>query len=170
MARHNLTIRRQTTAQRLQEAYKEKLVSFQKFLKLRKQHKYLLGQIGNADQTPLFSDMPESTTVNSASEQMVQIRTMGAKKQRCTVMLAITADRQKLPPYVVFKRKTMAKEKFPLGIIVWVQESGWMTEDLIDHWIKFVWFRRPGALLCQRSMMVLDSCRGQITENVKAQL
>jgi hypothetical protein len=55
-----------TIAQRLPEEYKEKLVSFQKYvLKLRKQHVYLLGQIGNADQTPVFFDMPESTTVNS---------------------------------------------------------------------------------------------------------
>jgi hypothetical protein len=86
---------------------------------------------------------------------------------RCT---AITADGQKFPPYVVFKRKTMAKEKFPRGIIVQVQESGWMTEDLVDDWIKAVWFRWLGELLCQQSMLVLDSFWGQTTENVKAQL
>jgi hypothetical protein len=95
--------------QSLPEAYKEKLVSFQKYvLKLRKQHEYLLGQIGSSDQTMIFFDMPETTTVNSASEQTVQIITMGTKKQCCTIMLAIAANRQKLPPYVVFKRKTMA--------------------------------------------------------------
>jgi hypothetical protein len=64
-------------------------------------------------------------------------------------MLTITADGQKLPPYVVFKRKTMAKETFHQGITVWVQESGWMTEDLVDDWIKSVWFRRLDALLQQ---------------------
>jgi hypothetical protein len=32
--------------------------------------------------------------------------------------------REKLPPYVVFKRKMMAKEMFPQGIIVRVQKSG----------------------------------------------
>jgi hypothetical protein len=70
MARHDLTIRRRTTiAQRLLEAYEEKPVIFQKFvLKLRKQHEYLLGQIGNADQTPVFFNMLESTTVNSAGK------------------------------------------------------------------------------------------------------
>jgi 3D (Asp-Asp-Asp) domain-containing protein len=114
--------------------------------------------------------MPESTTVNSAGKRMVQIRTTGAEKQHCTVMLGITASGQKLPPYVVNKHKTVAKEKFPQGIIVRVQESGWMTEDLVDNWIKSVWFRRPGALLCQRSVLVLDSFQGHTTENVKAQL
>jgi hypothetical protein len=76
-------------AQRLPEAYEEKLVSFQKYvLKLRKQHEYLLGQIRNADQTQVFFYMPESTTVNFAGERMVQIRTTGAEKQCCTIMLA----------------------------------------------------------------------------------
>jgi hypothetical protein len=142
MTRPDLTIRRGTTiAQRLPEAHQEKLVSFQKYvLTLRKQHQYLLEQIGNADQTSVFFDMLESTTVNSAGERTVQIRTMGAEKQCCTVMLTITANGQKLPPHVVFKHKMMAK-KFPQGIIVHVQESGWMTEDLVNDWIKSVWFR-----------------------------
>jgi hypothetical protein len=51
------------------------------------------------------------------------MRTTEAKKQHCTVMLAIRANGQKLPPYVVFKCKTMAKEKFPQGV-EWFQESG----------------------------------------------
>jgi hypothetical protein len=99
MARHDLTIRYQTMiTQRLPEAYKEKLVSFQKYvLKLRKQHKYLLGQVWNADQTPVLFDMQEYRTVNSARGQAVQITTMKAEKQSCTVMLAITANGQKLP-------------------------------------------------------------------------
>jgi hypothetical protein len=142
MAGHDLTIRHRTTiAQRLPEAYEAKMVSFQKYvLKLRKQHGYLLRQTGNADQTPVFFDMLESTTVSSVGERTVQIRTTGAKKQHCTTMLAITADGQKLPPYVVFKRKTVAKEMFPQGIIVWVQESGSMTENVVDDWIKSEWF------------------------------
>jgi hypothetical protein len=42
----------------------------------------------------------------------------------------------------------IAKEKFLQGIIVNVQEGGWMTEDLVEDWIKSVWFQRPGVLLC----------------------
>jgi hypothetical protein len=91
----------------------------------------------------------------------VQIRITGAEKQRYTVMLAITADRQKLPPYVIFKCKAMAKKKFRQGIIVRVSESGWMTEDLVDDWIKSVWLGRPGTLLCQRSMLVLTAYRAR---------
>jgi hypothetical protein len=56
-------------------------------------------------------------------------------------MLAITGDRQKLPPYLVFKGNMMAKEKFSQGIILLVQEGGWVTDDLIDDWMKSVWFQ-----------------------------
>jgi hypothetical protein len=35
---------------------------------------------GNANQTLVFFDMPESTTVNYSGEQTVQIRIMGAEK------------------------------------------------------------------------------------------
>jgi hypothetical protein len=56
-------------AQRLQESYEVKLVSFQKYvLKLRKQHEYQSGQTGNVDQTLVFCDVLKSVTVNSAGK------------------------------------------------------------------------------------------------------
>jgi hypothetical protein len=83
----------------------------------------------------------------------VQIRTTGTEKKCCTIILAIIADKQKLPPYVVFKHKDMAKEKFQHkkmakekllhGITVLIQKSGWITEQLMtasnlygsDNWV-----------------------------------
>lgn len=74
--------------------------NFKKFVVLlRKKHKYVLSQIGNADQTPVWFCMPQSTAVEHAGERSVQVR----MKQCCTVMLAITADGHKLPPFVIFK-------------------------------------------------------------------
>jgi hypothetical protein len=84
--------------------------------------------------------MQEPTTVNSANEQTMQITATGAEKQCYTVMLAITANEQQLPCYVVFKCKKMAKEKFPWGLTVCVQKCGWLTEYLVDEWIRSVWF------------------------------
>jgi hypothetical protein len=55
--------------------------------------------------------MPESTTVNSANEQTVQIRTMGAEKQCCTRLA--NSQQTEVASYLVFKCKMMAKEKFP---------------------------------------------------------
>lgn len=45
-------------------------------------------------------------------------------------------DGGKLPPYFIFKRKTLPKEKFPDGVIVGVHKKGWMNEDLMQDWIK----------------------------------
>ncbi|PNF29643.1 hypothetical protein B7P43_G16388 [Cryptotermes secundus] len=172
MVRHDLVIRRRTSiAQRLPDTYQEKLLAFQKHvLKLRKTHYYTMGAIGNVDETPVFFEMPGESTVNKAGEKTVHVRTAGAEKQRCTVMLGITADGNKLPPFVIFKRKTLPKEKLPPGILVRVQEKGWMTEELYLDWLKSVWFRRPGALLRQRSMLVVDSFRSHLTENVKVKM
>jgi hypothetical protein len=69
----------------------------------------------------------------------------GAEKQCCTIMPAFTADGEKLPPYVVFKQKTMVKETLPQGVIVQVKESGWVTEDLVEDWIKCV---QSSTVLC----------------------
>jgi hypothetical protein len=79
-------------------------------------------------------------------------------------MLKINADGHKLPPPVIFRKKN------PPGIIVRVQERGWMTEQLILEWLNVVWKRRPGTLLRKSAMMVLDSFRGHTTERVKAKV
>jgi hypothetical protein len=64
------------TAQSLLKAYKEKLVTFQKYiLQLRKQNEYLLGLTGNAAQTPVIFYILESPRVTSEGEWTAQIRT-----------------------------------------------------------------------------------------------
>ena len=81
-------------------------------------------------------------------------------------MLACTADGGKLPPYVVFKRKTMPKLPFPKGIIVQVHEKGWFDDRITKDWLQRVRQRRPGAGLI-RSMLVLDAFRCYRSDNVK---
>lgn len=97
--------------QSLPEAYEDKIVDFHRFVIRIEQQHFLLTQIGNADQTPLNFDMPSNTTVEHKDVRTVHVRTTGVEKQRCTVMLAVTADGQKLPPYVSFKQKTLPKGK-----------------------------------------------------------
>lgn len=106
----------------------------------------MLGQMGNADETLVWIDMPG------------------------TVMLACTADGRKLPPFVNFKWKTMPKEAFPAGVIVRINEKGYMDEALMLEWIRVVWNRWPGALLHYQSMLILDAFRGHLTEAVKRAL
>ena len=76
-------------------------------IKQREQHGFDLSQIGNADQTPLTFDLPYATSVATKGSKYVTINTTGNEKNKLTVMLACTADRGKLPPYVIFKWKTL---------------------------------------------------------------
>jgi len=47
-------------------------------------------------------------------------------------MLVCTDDGGKLPPYVVFKPKTLPeKVKWPKGITVRCQAKGWMDNQLV---------------------------------------
>ncbi|XP_068179080.1 uncharacterized protein [Antennarius striatus] len=66
MRRNGLRLRHRTSqAQRLPSDFGEKLLSFQRYVvNLRKKHSYPLEQIGNADQTPVFFDVPTPVTVH----------------------------------------------------------------------------------------------------------
>jgi hypothetical protein len=172
MERHSLSVRRRThIGQKLPEDCEEKLITFQRFIiRQRKRYAFPLSQIGNADQTPLTFDLPTNTSISSKGQKSVSIITTGNEKNRFTVMLACTADGGKLPPYVVFKRKTMPKGvKWPKGVEVRVQEKGWMDTNLVRDWIKTVWGRRPGGV-SRRSLLVLDAFRAHTSDDVKSML
>ena len=54
-------------------------------------------------------------------------------------MIAITGDGNKLPPYIVFKRKMLPKNiKFPKGIHVRAHPKGWFNEEITKDWLKTV--------------------------------
>jgi hypothetical protein len=125
-----------------------------------------LNLIGNADQTPVFFDMPMNITVNKKGENSILLKTTGNEKSRITVMLCALADGKKLPPYVILKRKTMPKEMLPSGIIIRVQENGWMDENLVVDWLKTVWGKHMG-LRRPQSVLILDAYRGHLNESVK---
>ena len=72
---------------------------------LREIYKFSKSLIINMDETPVYFDMPASTTVNKKGCREVQIRSIGAEKRRFTVILACTAAGDMLPPMVIFKGK-----------------------------------------------------------------
>ena len=66
------------------------------------------------------------------------IRIDGCEEQICSVMLSMTADGNKLPPYVLFKCKTIPNIK-SAGIGTRANEKGWMDKTLLVDWITRVW-------------------------------
>lgn len=74
MRRKGFALHQRTSiCQKLPEAYKDKLVEFQRYVRLRQQHGYTLGQIGNANETPVWFDMPSSTTVCERGVKAVKL-------------------------------------------------------------------------------------------------
>ncbi|KAL1444446.1 hypothetical protein MTO96_029867 [Rhipicephalus appendiculatus] len=130
MKRKGFSLRRRTSiCQKLPEEFEDQLLNFQRFVnRLREQKNYMMGQIGNADETPVWFDMPSSTTITQRGAKDVKLLPTGNEHSRFTVMLACTADGRKLPPFVIFKRKTMPKEAFPPGVVLHVNQKGYMDE------------------------------------------
>jgi len=54
--------------------------------------------IGNADQTPVFYEMPLNVTVNKKVDKSVILRTRGSEKSWMTVMLSVLADGEETSP------------------------------------------------------------------------
>ncbi|CAI7781677.1 unnamed protein product [Closterium sp. NIES-53] len=151
---------------------KAKVESFWEFVRqMRSLHDYPLDLILNADQTPLFLEMLAERTLEMKGARTVHVRSAGYEKERITVMLAVTASGLKLPPYVVFKRKTIAKVPIPAGVVVRAQDKGWMDESLVQDWITqvMVSFLKPLRESTGRrreALVVLDSYRGHLNEVV----
>ena len=74
-------------------------------------------------------DILSNRTVNKIGKKTVLVKTTGHKKAKYTVALGCMADGTKLKPMVIFKRKTMPKEKFPKGVLVHVHPKAWMDEN-----------------------------------------
>lgn len=171
MLRRNLVLRVKTKmAQKLPADLEHKILNFQRYvIRARQRHDYPLALIGNMDETPVYFDLPGNRTVNKRGDKTVFVRTTGHERQRFTVVLACLADGTKLPPMVIFKRKTFFKKKevFPKGVIVHTQEKGWMDDTGCIKWINNVWARRPGGLRKQRSLLVWDMFKSHLSDAVK---
>jgi hypothetical protein len=74
-----------SVSQRLLDAYEEKILCFQKYIiNLRWQHSYTVSQNGNADQTPVYFEMPLDTMVHKKGDKNVTVRT-GVNGEKKTV-------------------------------------------------------------------------------------
>ena len=89
--------------------------------------------IVNMDEVPLTFNIPMEKTVDSHGVNSVTIKTTGHEKMHFRCALAVTASGKKLPLMLIFKRKTMPKEHFPVVVVVRVTIKGWMdTTMMID--------------------------------------
>jgi hypothetical protein len=64
----------------------------------------------------------------------------------------------------------MPKGKLPVGLVFRCQEKGWMTNELMMNWVKVICKQRPFTLLNKRGMLILDSYKGHLTQQVKEKM
>lgn len=110
----------------------------------------------------MYFDLLPGKTVHKKGEKNVLIRTTGSEKRHCTVVLTVAANGEVLPPMIIVKGKRALKFDVPSGWIVTVQEKGWMDENLMlrcDIYLKYT--------KKDRSLLVLDSFHGHLTDKVK---
>lgn len=170
MNRYGLCLRRRTKiSQKMPSDLEEKIMNFQKYvIEKRKITNFEMSQIGNMDETPMTFDLPENFTVDKKGEKTIHVKTTGHEKTRFTVVLTCLANGNKLPPMIVFKRKTLPKgAAFPSGVLVRAQENGWMDDTLTMDWFKNVWCKKPGSLLRKPSLLVWDMFKPHCSEVIK---
>jgi hypothetical protein len=119
------------------------------------------------DEVPLTFYLPMNRTVEKTGSSTISLKT-GHEKASFTCVLACTASGIHLPPMLIFKRKTMPKEKFPRGVIIKVNEKGWMSNSMLKSWVTECFAKRPDVFFhLQRAMLVMNSMRAHITDDVK---
>uniref|UniRef100_A0A146PAS9 Tigger transposable element-derived protein 7 n=1 Tax=Fundulus heteroclitus TaxID=8078 RepID=A0A146PAS9_FUNHE len=173
MKRRNLSIRTRTTvSQQLPKDYQEKLATFRAYCKKNITEKKIRPEhITNMDEVPLTFDIPVNRTVDKTGARTVNVRTTGNEKSSFTVVLACQANGNKLPPMVIFKRKTLPKENFPAGVVIKAHSKGWMDEEKMSEWLREIYVKRPGGFFhTAPSLLIYDSMRSHITDGVKKQV
>jgi hypothetical protein len=115
MKRHGLSMRTHIRiALKIPAEYEEKILEFHKFvIGARKNTYFELSQIGNMDEVPLTFNVPSNRTVDNEGATTITIKTSGHEKTHYTAVLACYANGTKLPPMLIFKRKTMTNDKIP---------------------------------------------------------
>ncbi|CAI5766530.1 pogo transposable element with KRAB domain [Podarcis lilfordi] len=158
MKRCGLAMRTKTRiAPKMPEEYESKILSFHKLvIDARKRNGFEIRQIGNMDGVPLTFDVPSNRTVDLKGAKTIAMKTSGHEKTHYMVVLSSCADSTKLPPMLIFKRKTFPKEEIPRGVVVHVHEKGWMDKNGMRVWVEKVWSKRPGGLLKKPALLVLD--------------
>ena len=110
-------------------------------------------QIYNCDETGMPLGATSNKVVAKVNSKPCSI--ISNDKTHITVLLCVSAAGVSLPPFVIFKRKTMNQElaigEVP-GTLYGVSENGWITQQLFKelfhrHFLAFIPNARPVVLL-----------------------
>ena len=112
-----------------------------------------LSNIYNADQTNCYYSLESKYTLTKRGSRTVAVRGSGSTS-RCTLMLGVSMDGRKLPPYIVFKGEKKGRiagefnnsqvHGYPEGVLLCTQNHAWFDEDVMLDWIEKCWGKKRG--------------------------
>ena len=133
----------------------------------------------NMDQTPIWLSMHPQVSLNLIGATSVNGRCSGDSGSRFTCTLAISANGDKLRPFLIFKGQPnghIATREFPtnpdrVAVDLCCQRSAWQDEENMLRWIDrvlvpYLQNRAQGA----PALLVLDQFSAHWTENVRNRL
>ncbi|CAN0409150.1 unnamed protein product, partial [Pylaiella littoralis] len=182
LKRHRFSIRRKTSVgQKKPEGWEGKAWAFvQKLRAILREHARdaIFALLYNMDQTPIQAEMPSETTLKKTGAKSACITTGGeAEKLRCTVVLTVRGDGQKVRPRIIYKGSPFVGADelrlYPAGgISLGVQKSSWCDGVQSDEWVTQDFMRRPGSTPRDQrpSVLVLDDFRCHREEKFQQKL
>ena len=109
------------------------------------------------DETPVYIDMLDSTTISFKGEKNVEANGTGHGKTRFSVVLAISASGKMLRTLVILKGlKNVPKCKVSPNIVLAVSKGGSMNEHLMKVWILKCFSNRRAFLATTKSLLFMD--------------
>ena len=171
MARHGLSLRRKTVAQKDPEQLIDKLVGY--VLHIRRfcmKYNYLPSSIIAMDETPVWNNMVSDVTVEKSGKKTISMKTTGHEKVLVSVCLAARADGRKLKPLIVFRGakrevKTL-NEQFKQKCIISTSSNAWTNEELTLVWVKQI----LGTFSFNRRLLAWDAFSCHLMSTVKEEL
>lgn len=134
----------------------------------------------NMDQTPVYMSMHPPVSLNLQGQKTVHGRRTADKGSRFTACLAVSANGDKLKPFLIFKGKVGGRietREFPQNphgdvVHLCVQESAWQDERNMLQWIDavFVPYVQQRAQGIVPVLLVLDHFSVHWTADVRARL
>ena len=87
--------------------------------------------------------MVGKVTLADKGLRTVSVKSSGSSS-RCTILLGVTMDGSKLPPFIIFKGKQggrISREfaQYPSSCVYTVQEKAWMDKRVFIEWVEKVW-------------------------------
>ncbi|XP_054167207.1 uncharacterized protein LOC128964604 [Oppia nitens] len=140
-----------------------------------------IGVIYNADEIPMYIDIPGNYTFTEKGAKTVKVKTTGHEKTRYTLILCADNTGRKLKPAIIFRNRVKIPKgcspKELTGVHVMVSKSGSIDRHLMIDWITNVYDARGDAIFhrqhdrsvgeFRKNLFVMDSALAHTRDEIK---